>query len=177
MYCPNCGNKTSDNHKFCRSCGLGLDKIALSVAEQLPSKMDENLQAQKNKFERLGTIALGGFGVIVGSFLIYLLFVTIYKMILTDGKVFEGIGLLAVIVCVLCGLLAVYLFARASELETSTARQIQPLEETSQSNTTSKLLPEAGLSIESVTERTTELMVVENKEDTGVESATRKVGE
>ncbi|HXC70860.1 MAG TPA: zinc-ribbon domain-containing protein [Pyrinomonadaceae bacterium] len=30
MYCPNCGTKTSANQNFCRACGLGLEKIALS---------------------------------------------------------------------------------------------------------------------------------------------------
>ena len=37
MYCPSCGQATSTEQKFCRSCGLSLEKVAESVAEQRPA--------------------------------------------------------------------------------------------------------------------------------------------
>lgn len=141
-----------------------MDKIAQSLAEQLPSQIDESLQERKNKFERLGVVSLSVFGTIVASFLIYLLSVIIYKKILIEGDVLQGIAIIGVIVCVICGLLSVYLFARANELEAATKRQIQPTEEIAQGNTTAKLLPEPGFTIESVTDRTTEFLFVENGE-------------
>ena len=54
MYCPNCGNKNAEGQKFCRSCGLGLEKIAQSVSEQLPTVTVKNLQERTEKLERLG---------------------------------------------------------------------------------------------------------------------------
>jgi uncharacterized membrane protein YvbJ len=56
MYCPDCGAKTSVDLKFCRSCGLGLEKIAQSLVEQLPA-MSDDLQARKNNLERVGRVA------------------------------------------------------------------------------------------------------------------------
>ena len=49
MYCPNCGAKTSIDQNFCRACGLGLEKTALSLSEQLPAKLDQSLQTAKRR--------------------------------------------------------------------------------------------------------------------------------
>jgi uncharacterized membrane protein YvbJ len=57
MYCPSSGNKTSATQKFCRSCGLGLEKIAQSLAEQAPTRLDEDLQKRKRRIERWASIA------------------------------------------------------------------------------------------------------------------------
>lgn len=35
MHCPSCGQKTSAELKFCRSCGMNLDSVARAVAEHL----------------------------------------------------------------------------------------------------------------------------------------------
>ena len=37
MHCPNCGTRTSSEHKFCRVCGLALEEFAVKLAEQLPA--------------------------------------------------------------------------------------------------------------------------------------------
>jgi hypothetical protein len=62
MYCPNCSTKISPEQKFCRTSGLGLEKIVQSLGEQLPTQPDETLLARKNKLERLGMNALTIFG-------------------------------------------------------------------------------------------------------------------
>ena len=62
MYCPNCGNRNSTDQKFCRSCGLGLQKVAQTLSEQLPTKLDVTLQQKKERFEKLGVAALSIFG-------------------------------------------------------------------------------------------------------------------
>ena len=71
MFCPNCGAKTSIEQKFCRACGLGLEKIALSLNEQLPTRPDENLMSQKERLERMGMVLLSVFGVGVLFLLVY----------------------------------------------------------------------------------------------------------
>ena len=71
MYCPNCGKQTSADQKFCRSCGLGLEKIALSLNEQVPARMDQSLIARQERLEKLGVGALSVFGLGVLGFLLY----------------------------------------------------------------------------------------------------------
>lgn len=161
MYCPNCGNKTSAGHRFCRSCGLGLEKIAQSLVEQLPTKLDENLRERKNKIERLGVAALSIFGVGVLSLILY----GVCWVILVEGKVLEGVGLLAFFVIVACGLLSVYLFAKADEVKEAEAkRPAEQPEELAEKDASAKLLAEGSLEpIPSVTERTTELLFAEKK--------------
>ena len=110
MYCPNCGNKNSANQKFCRSCGLGLEKIVQSLSEQLPAKRDETLQERKEKLEKLGVAALSVFGAGVLSFILYGVF---YKLMVTQGALLAVLGLLAVFIVLGCGILSAILFAKA----------------------------------------------------------------
>lgn len=162
MYCPNCGNNNSVDQKFCRSCGLGLEKIVQSLTEQLPTKLDESLQERKEKLERLGVAALSVFGVGILSFILYNV---VYKLMLTQGKILAGLGLLALIVILGCGLLSVVLFAKAEEVkEASAKRQIKEPTELRPSEDTRELLPEARPDpIFSVTESSTELLFAEKK--------------
>ena len=82
MFCPNCGAKTSIQQKFCRGCGLGLDKIALSLSEQLPNSPDEHLMSQKERYERWGVAALSVFGLGVLGLILYGI---IYKLMISEG--------------------------------------------------------------------------------------------
>jgi hypothetical protein len=164
MYCPNCGNKNSAGQKFCRSCGLGLEKIVQSLTEQLPTKLDESLQERKEKLERWGVAALSVFGVGVLSFILYGVF---YKLMLTQGRILAALVILALIIIMGCGLLSVVLFANANELkEASAKRQIKEPTELNPSEGTKGLLPEAHPEpMFSVAERTTELLSVEKKSE------------
>lgn len=160
MYCPNCGNKNSIDQNFCRACGLSLEKTALSLSEQLPAKIDQSLQARKERLERLGVAALCVFGVGVLSLLLFLL----GQKLLAKGMV----GILAMIgalIMIVCGLGSVILFARAKDLdEKSSKRRQQNL--SSGTETTKELLSEGHFEpVPTVTERTTELLAV-NKRDT-----------
>ena len=162
MYCPNCGTKISLDQKFCRSCGLGLVKIAQSLTEQLPTKLDESLQERKNKLERLGVTALSIFGVGVLGFFLYMVG---YKLMLAQGKILAALGLLALIVILGCGLLSVILFAKAKEVEDAAGKgRLQPPKEMPAAEGTGKLLPESyPTPVPSVAEGTTELLFVEKK--------------
>lgn len=150
MYCPNCGNKNSQGQKFCRSCGLGLEKVAESLNEQLPTKADKSLQERKERLERLGVAALSVFGLGILGFILYSAF---YKLMLTQGKLLAGLAMLGLVVIMGCGLLSVILFAKAKEVKDGSAqRQLQ------EPNATTKSLEPQAESVFSVTERTTELL-------------------
>lgn len=158
MFCPNCGAKTSTEQKFCRACGLGLEKIALSLTEQLPRGPDENLMSQKDRLERLGVAALSVFGVGVLGLILYGI---VYKVIISQGNVLGGLGLLGLMILFGSGILSVILFAKAKEVEEAAGkRKASHLEPTP----TKELLSEGHLEpVPSVTDRTTELLFAEKR--------------
>lgn len=158
MYCPNCGTQTSIDQNFCRACGLSLEKTALSLSEQLPVKVDESLQAQKERLEKLGVAALSVFAVCVLTLLLFLLG---QKLI---AKGLPGIlAMVGALIIIACGLGSVILFARAKELdEKSSKRRQRNL--SSGSETTKELLTEGHFEpVPTVTERTTELLAVDKR--------------
>ena len=160
MYCPNCGTKTSIDQNFCRACGLGLEKVALSLTEQLPARVDQSLQARKDRLEKMGVAALSVFGLGALSFLLYSIG---YKLMISQGNVLAGLAMIGFVVMIACGITSVILFARAKELgDEATKRRSQP--ELSNA-TTKQLLSEAHFEpIPTVTERTTELLVTEKRD-------------
>jgi hypothetical protein len=124
MYCPNCGNKNADDQNYCRSCGLGLEKIALSLTEQLPTVAVRSLQERKEKLERLGVAALSVFGLGVFGFLFYNIFT---KLLMSQGLLVAVLAVLGAIIFIGSGLASVILFAKAKELKEATGkRQLEP---------------------------------------------------
>lgn len=166
MFCPNCGAKTSIEQKFCRACGLGLEKIALSLNEQLPTRPDENLMSQKERFERMGMVLLSVFGVGVLFLLVYGI---VYKLMVTQGKILGGLALLGFIIMAVCGLLSTVLFAKAKEAEQAASkRRIANKEAAVVATPTKELLTEGHFEpVPSVTDRTTELLYAEKKDAPG----------
>ena len=156
MYCPDCGAKTSVDLKFCRSCGLGLEKIAQSLVEQLPTKLDD-LQARKKNLERVARVARNVFLLAILAF-----WLCVMSYLLTQGHMLGALVFFGILVFVGCGLLSLYMSEKAAALEKiSTKRQIQ-MPGSAQNGTTGKLLSEEELEPPpSVTERTTELLFVE----------------
>ena len=164
MFCPNCGTKTSADQNFCRACGLGLEKIALSLSEQVPARVEQSLQAQKDRLEKLGVAALSVFGLGLLSFLLYSIG---YKLMLTQGNVIAGLAIIGFVIMIACGLTSVVLFAKAKELgEEATKRR--PQQDLSKgTETTKELLSEGHFEpVPTVTDRTTELLVAEKRKTT-----------
>jgi len=164
MFCPNCGAKTSVEQKFCRACGLGLEKIALSLVDQLPTRTDESLRSssEKERLERWGMIALSVFG---AGVLGLLLFFVGYKMMYTQGKILSALALLGIMIMGACGLISVLLFAKAQEAGEAAKRRIQPKDAPVIPAPTNELLTEGHLEpVPSVTDRTTDLLYAQKKE-------------
>lgn len=127
MYCPNCGNKNTEDQNFCRSCRLGLEKIALSLTEQLPTVAVQNLQERKEKLERLGVATLSVFGLGVFGFLLYNIF---SKLLVSQGLLVAVLAVLGAIIFIGSGLASVILFAKAKELkEAAGKRQLEPTQQ------------------------------------------------
>ena len=164
MFCPNCGKETSAEQRFCRACGLGLEKIVQAVDEQLPTQLNENLLAQKNRYEWWGMIALSIFGLgVLGA----ILFGIVYKMMIVKGEIVAGLFILGFIVIGGCGLLSTILFAKANEAaEAATKRRSSSPEGERIGEKTETLLPDGHLEpLPSVTERTTDLLLANSPGD------------
>ena len=158
MYCPNCGTKTSSDQKFCRACGLGLEKIAVSLNEQLPTKVDRSLQQQKELFEKLGVAALSVFGLGLLSFLIYTVG---YKLLTSDDSLLAKLAVIGFVIMIVCGLASVVLFAKANEV--GQGRKAQP--DLAPGESTKEVLTEGHFEpVPTVTDRTTELLTVEKRD-------------
>jgi hypothetical protein len=162
MYCPNCGNKTSTEQKFCRKCGLGLEKIAVSLGEQLPARIDESLLARKERLEKLGVAALSVFGLGLLSILLYV----IGQKLLAQGNLLGALAIIGLVIMFACGLVSVFLFARAKELGEQAGQRQLPSGSSAITGSTRELLPEGRLEpVPTVTERTTELLFAEKRDN------------
>ena len=157
MYCPNCGNKNSTDQKFCRSCGLSLEKSAQSLAEQLPSPSVKSLQERKEKLERLGVASLSVFGLGVVGFILYGVF---YEVMLRQGALIAALAVLGAAIFLGSALASVILFAKANELKEESAKpRIGSGKPAKLPDVTTAELPDSvEQPVLSVTERTTNLL-------------------
>src|SRR5262245_42633779 len=53
MHCPNCGTEASARQKFCRACGLSLERFVQLLAELLPDGEDENVARARRRLRQL----------------------------------------------------------------------------------------------------------------------------
>ena len=164
MFCPNCGNQNSADQKFCRSCGLGLQKVVQTLSEQLPTKLDVSLQQKKERFEKLGVAALGIFG---AGLVIPILYSIFYTTMWTQGNIVKGLGMLAILLVLACGLMSAILFAMANEVKETPAKPALPDQPQLHAKPDTQELPEHSAPetpVFSVVERTTELLSRKRKQ-------------
>lgn len=161
MHCPDCGTRTSPEHRFCRSCGLSLEPFARLLAEHLPAETEGGAQAEalarlmarRRKVEWWLTAALAVFlTLIVGA----VLYGIIVKMIINKGQVLGGLVALAIILLGLTSVgLVAYYESLKEKLEKRGERELQG------AGAATRSLPEPSFEpATSVADRTTELLEV-----------------
>ncbi len=162
MFCPNCGANNSTQQKFCRSCGLNLEKSAESLIEQFPNAQNASLLKQSQLIEKFGIFALGGLGIVGSIALIAGFYVLVTKVLVTGTNVFAMLLLIAFAFFAILSLIFVIFNENLKEKKA----KINPVleSELTEKKEMAKLLEEKSLDpIPSVTENSTQLLFVENK--------------
>jgi len=162
MFCPNCSANNSTEQKFCRSCGLNLEKSAESLIEQIPNAQNANLLKQTQQIEKFGNFALGGFGVVLLTAVGAIIYFIFSKMILSGANVLAGILIIAFFIFAVLSVIFVILNESTKEKKA----KINPVlaDELTGAKDTGKLLEEKPFEpVSSVTENSTELLFAENK--------------
>ena len=175
MHCPKCGTPAAEVQKFCRSCGFGLEKVALLVEGSSPTvksdSADENPDRLHDLLNRMEQMWQAGLVLLGGAFVATVCWGIIDKIIIEKGHVISGsIFLFFILGLVSLGLSGWYIESQRKKLAGRQKRQPNPQLSASQlsdvlpngppdtlnADTTNKLLPEPDLSsVASVTEETT----------------------
>ena len=162
MFCPNCGSNNSTEQKFCRSCGLNLEKSAESLVEQMPNAQNPNLLKQTQQIEKFGNFALGGFGVVLLTAVGAIIYFIFSKMILSGANVLAGILIIAFFIFAV--LSVIFVILNESTKEKKAKKNPVLADELTGAKDTGKLLEEKPFEpVSSVTENSTELLFAENK--------------
>ena len=158
MHCPACGANASTDQKFCRACGLSLERVPGLLAEQLQKA--ENGQIEEGserplwfKIENWGRLV-----VVIGltAFIPLALGTGIY-LLLRSGNTLGALGLLIVGAFLTFGALPLawgeYLRKSSAGRHSTESVRLKP------GGSPTKALRETGMEpVPSVTEKTTELL-------------------
>jgi cytochrome c biogenesis protein CcdA len=163
MYCPNCSQKNYDQQKFCRKCGMNLERISAALTEQLPER-DADIERSEARLEVFGNIALIGFGIVILAGAIGILYTIITKMILSGTQPLVGV-LLANFIIFAMLMLAYVVFREDLNERKKRARTVPvPVAEPEIEVDTNKLLQDPiHEPVPSIVEDTTDLLPVKKK--------------
>jgi nitrate reductase NapE component len=159
MFCPNCGANNNTGQKFCRTCGLNLEKVAESLTEQFPDSGKSDLARQQRMLEKFGSLAMCGFGVVAVMGVGALLYTIITKLIIPGpaGNIMTGIFMIAFII--FATLLLAYVFFNEVLKDKKKKINLNLEKELPGGKDTGKLLDEGHLQPgSSITENTTGLL-------------------
>jgi hypothetical protein len=157
MLCPNCGTKTTNDHKFCRNCGMNLAPVAQAVAAHLShGGAPTAAAAAAREAERRGTRRLAR-GLFTGIFV----FLLGLLMGFLPGAPFKTVGAMMTLLGVVFSLVTVLSSMRADA--TTEAPPAPPTQMPEGAAPTGRLLHENTIEPvpASVTDHTTELLGVE----------------
>ena len=161
MFCPNCAAPHADDHSYCRRCGLKLDAIAKTLAEQFPSVEYAALARRIRAFEIVGVFSLSVAAIVGLSMLIVKAFQ--YKVILFGPDVlFYG----AMAALIPFGLFSVFCFNYKEFVNFDKLNPRLPAVENAgaEKATTNKLIEDRMFEPASVTEHSTELLEIPRKQ-------------
>ena len=162
MFCPNCGANNLTEQKFCRACGINLEKTAASLLEQIPNAQNANLLRNEKAIEKFGNFALGGFGLVILIAIVAIVYSIFEKMIWTGNDILFGILLVFFIVFAALSL-AFVMFNESLKERKAKMNPALPSELTGAKDTGKLLEDKPFEPVPSVTENSTELLLVENK--------------
>lgn len=162
MFCPNCGANNSTKQKFCRSCGLNLERTAESLLEQMPSAESAKLLKRERNLERFGNIAFGGFGIVLLTGIGAIIYYIFTKMILSGENILGGIFIITFLI--FAALTLTYVGCREDLMEKKQKLNPTLKNELSGTKNTERLLEDKPFEpVPSVTEKTTDLLYTESK--------------
>jgi uncharacterized membrane protein YvbJ len=162
MFCPNCGTSNLTEQKFCRSCGLNLEKSVESLLAQLPSVQNANLLKKEKLVERFGYFALSGLGIVTLIAFTALLYTLVSKFIVTGTNIFAAILLITFMIFAFLSLVFVIFNESLKEKKAKTNPALN--KHLNDKKDTTKFLEEKHFEpVSSVTENSTELLFVESK--------------
>lgn len=160
MYCPNCGKENSTEQKFCRSCGLSLEKSVQSLAEQLPAAAPADRIGDRRKLVENTLVAIGGTAGTAA--MVFLVWKAITGVILGRGEVLFGFVLIAFLLAAAVALVLV--FYREFYLKDPAPVRTSPPLPTPDA-ATRQLTDPYFEPVPTVTEPTTNLLSVDKKSD------------
>lgn len=157
MFCPNCGNETSEQN-FCRTCGLRVEKILKLLVDEIREKEKTNTQKRDDLLRKVGFFSLS---LLFGVGFSFVFFITAYyKFVLFGIETMAVIGATAIVFLAILSLT----FYRLPKFLNSENEDFVSGNEIEESRITEKLLSEGNFEpIPSVTENSTKLLYVENK--------------
>ncbi|HEX8285022.1 MAG TPA: zinc-ribbon domain-containing protein [Pyrinomonadaceae bacterium] len=161
MLCPNCGTKTTSEHKFCRNCGMNLEPVSRALAAHLSHGGAASALAAREVERRAARRMMKGLvtGVVVILFGLLLLGVM-------PGKGFKFLGIATALLGVVFSLVSVLSSMSASaRADAALASPPSPTHTPEAAQSTGRLLHESRIEpASSVTDHTTELLGVEIKD-------------
>lgn len=162
MFCPNCAKENSVEQKFCRACGLNLEKAAESLLLQLPDDQNAGLAKREMFLERFGNFVFGGFLVVVLIAIVAIIYTIFVKFVLSGTGVIFGLFMIVFMIFAALALAFVGFMEKIKEDKKSVNPNLQ--KELSEKPDTAKLLEDKPFEpVPSVVENSTELLHIENK--------------
>lgn len=165
MHCPRCGTNATSGQQFCRTCGLGLEKVAAILGDELaiestsPASEAARLRERQKKFENWAGIAgLTTFGLILVLFVIL-----VFTQMILKGGILIIPGALLILLAVGAGAMGLFQ-GYSKSLKARLGERLLPRSNTPLPIATPDTFP---LPPQSISEPTTELLEMTRSAETG----------